>query len=107
VSETSVVEIPETRFARSGDVSIAYQVAGEGPFDVVRVPAWVSHVELGWTAPPFDESAGRKRECSPSPMAPRARARVCGREGAHASVDLSRRASERTCFPLPTGPSRA
>jgi class 3 adenylate cyclase len=30
-------------------------VAGEGPFDVVRVPAWVSHVELGWTAPPFDE----------------------------------------------------
>ena len=44
--------------------------------------------KLGWTAPPFDESAGRKRECSPSPMAPRARARVCGREGAHASVDV-------------------
>jgi hypothetical protein len=28
----------ETRYARSGDVSIAYQVTGEGPFDVVYVP---------------------------------------------------------------------
>jgi pimeloyl-ACP methyl ester carboxylesterase len=45
---------PETRYARSGAVSIAYQVAGEGPFDLVRVPGWVSHVELGWAAPPFD-----------------------------------------------------
>jgi class 3 adenylate cyclase len=39
---------PETRYARSGDVSIAYQVVGEGPFDVVFVPPTVSHVELGW-----------------------------------------------------------
>jgi len=29
---------PETRYARSGDVSIAYQVVGEGPFDLVFVP---------------------------------------------------------------------
>jgi class 3 adenylate cyclase/pimeloyl-ACP methyl ester carboxylesterase len=39
---------PQTRYARSGDVSIAYQVVGEGPFDVVFVPPTVSHVELGW-----------------------------------------------------------
>jgi class 3 adenylate cyclase len=38
----------ETRYARSGDVSIAYQVAGEGPFDVVLVPD-ISHVELAWS----------------------------------------------------------
>jgi len=44
---------PETRYARSGDVSIAYQVSGEGPFDVVYVPGFVSHVELGWTTPPM------------------------------------------------------
>ena len=44
---------PETRYARSGDVSIAYQVLGEGPFDVVFVPSSVSHVELQW------EVAGR------------------------------------------------
>ncbi len=42
--------MPETRYARSGDVSIAYQVVGEGPFDVVIVPGSVSHVELQWEA---------------------------------------------------------
>jgi class 3 adenylate cyclase/dienelactone hydrolase len=42
---------PETRYARSGDVSIAYQVVGEGPFDVVFVPPSSSHVELGWEVP--------------------------------------------------------
>jgi hypothetical protein len=35
---------PETRYARSGDVSIAYQVLGEGPFDVVHVQGFVTHV---------------------------------------------------------------
>ena len=39
---------PEVRYARSGDVSIAYQVVGEGPFDVVFVPGFVSNVELVW-----------------------------------------------------------
>jgi class 3 adenylate cyclase len=42
--------MPETRYARSGDVMIAYQVLGEGPFDVVIVPGAVSHVELQWEA---------------------------------------------------------
>ena len=42
------MEIPETRYAKSGDVSIAYQVVGEGPFDVVLVPA-ISHIELMWS----------------------------------------------------------
>jgi class 3 adenylate cyclase/pimeloyl-ACP methyl ester carboxylesterase len=41
----------ETRYARSGDVSIAYQVTGDGPFDVVYVPPFVSHVELAWEVP--------------------------------------------------------
>jgi class 3 adenylate cyclase len=42
---------PETRYARSGDVSIAYQVIGDGPFDVVFVPPATSHIELGWGVP--------------------------------------------------------
>lgn len=42
---------PETRYARSGDVSIAYQVVGSGDRDIVLVPPFVSHVELGWTIP--------------------------------------------------------
>jgi pimeloyl-ACP methyl ester carboxylesterase len=44
---------PETRYAKSGAVNIAYQVAGEGPLDLVLVPGWVSHVELAWTEPSF------------------------------------------------------
>ena len=39
---------PETDYARSGDVNIAYQVVGEGPFDLVYVPGWISNVELMW-----------------------------------------------------------
>jgi hypothetical protein len=42
------VDMPETRYAHTGDVSIAYQVLGEGPFDVVIAPGFVSHVELIW-----------------------------------------------------------
>ncbi|HEY7002855.1 MAG TPA: adenylate/guanylate cyclase domain-containing protein [Gaiellaceae bacterium] len=38
----------ETRYARSGDVNIAYQVVGEGPFDLVFVPGYVTHLELQW-----------------------------------------------------------
>jgi class 3 adenylate cyclase len=41
-----------TRYARSPDgVSIAYQVHGEGPLDLVFVPGFVSHVELAWEEP--------------------------------------------------------
>src|SRR5256886_10962807 len=42
---------PQTRFTRSGNVHIAYQVVGEGPLDLVFVPGWVSHVELAWEEP--------------------------------------------------------
>jgi pimeloyl-ACP methyl ester carboxylesterase/class 3 adenylate cyclase len=44
------LQTPETRYAGSGDVAIAYQAVGEGR-DVVFVPGWVSHVELGWEVP--------------------------------------------------------
>ncbi|MBA2461157.1 MAG: adenylate/guanylate cyclase domain-containing protein [Actinobacteria bacterium] len=40
--------MPETQYARSGDVSIAYQVVGEGDHDIVLVPGFVSNVELSW-----------------------------------------------------------
>jgi pimeloyl-ACP methyl ester carboxylesterase len=45
------VDAPETRYARSGDVSIAYQVLGDAPLDLVRIPPHVSHVELAWQIP--------------------------------------------------------
>ncbi len=42
---------PETRYAKSGDVNIAYQVVGSGPLDLVFVPGFVSHVEYIWEDP--------------------------------------------------------
>ena len=44
---------PETRYARSGRLNIAYQVVGNGPCDLVFVPGWVSHVECAWELPPL------------------------------------------------------
>ena len=41
-----------TRYARSGDLQIAYQVGGEGPLDVLVVPRWFSNIELDWELPP-------------------------------------------------------
>ena len=49
------MQLPETRYARSADVSIAYQVLGEGPFDLVVVPGTLSHVELAWEVPRWAE----------------------------------------------------
>jgi pimeloyl-ACP methyl ester carboxylesterase len=43
--------IPETRYAKSGGVSIAYQVMGEGPIDLVLVPGWVSNIDVFWEEP--------------------------------------------------------
>src|SRR5580700_5118514 len=41
VEQTTRVESPEIRYARSGDVHIAYSVVGDGPIDVVFVSGWV------------------------------------------------------------------
>jgi DNA-binding winged helix-turn-helix (wHTH) protein len=43
--------MPRTRYTRSGEVNIAYQVLGDGPFDVVYVPGWITHLEYGWQQP--------------------------------------------------------
>ena len=43
--------LPETRYAKSGDVHIAYQVIGSGPFDLVFVSGFISHVEHVWDEP--------------------------------------------------------
>ena len=42
---------PETRYARSGDLYIAYQVVGEGPVDLLYVPSWISQIEHYWDEP--------------------------------------------------------
>jgi class 3 adenylate cyclase len=42
---------PRTRYAKSGDLYIAYQVVGDGPMDLVFVPSWISQVEHYWSEP--------------------------------------------------------
>lgn len=43
--------MPETRYAKSGEVNVAYQVLGDGPVDLVYVPGWISHLDFQWTDP--------------------------------------------------------
>ncbi|MCW2653320.1 MAG: lipJ [Mycobacterium sp.] len=43
----------ETSYAKCGDLSLAYQVFGDGPIELVIVGPFVSHVELAWTVPQF------------------------------------------------------
>ena len=50
---------PETRYAQSGDVNIAYQVAGNGAIDLVVVPGSISHVEMLYDFPGVRENIER------------------------------------------------
>ena len=43
--------LPETKYARSGDLNIAYQIVGEGPIDILIVPGAISHLELVYELP--------------------------------------------------------
>jgi len=51
--EPALQRTPETMYARSGDVNIAYQVIGDAPLDLVFVMGWVSHLEYFWREPSF------------------------------------------------------
>src|SRR5918996_6086869 len=42
---------PSTQYATSGDTSIAYQIVGDGPIDLVLVLGFATHLELQWEAP--------------------------------------------------------
>ena len=44
---------PETQYTQSGDVSIAYQVLGDSPLDLVVAPGFVSHLEQAWEDPSY------------------------------------------------------
>src|SRR5262249_49097182 len=45
--------VADTSYAQCGDLSLAYQVFGEGPVELVYAGSFVSHVELFWTQPEF------------------------------------------------------
>ena len=49
----------ETQYAKSDGVSVAYQVVGDGPTDLILVPGFVSHVEVAWEEPRLARFLGR------------------------------------------------
>jgi class 3 adenylate cyclase len=55
---------PETKYARSGKIHIAYQVVGNGPIDLVMVPGFISHVEEAWETPSMARYLTRLSEFS-------------------------------------------
>jgi class 3 adenylate cyclase len=57
-----MAEIPSTHYVKSDDVHIAYQVLGEGSFDLLFVPGFVSNVEAVWQSP--EQSAFFRRLAS-------------------------------------------
>jgi pimeloyl-ACP methyl ester carboxylesterase len=50
---------PETRYAKSGEVRIAYHVVGQGSLDLVFVPGFISNLEIQWEEPTFAELVQR------------------------------------------------
>jgi len=57
-----MAEIPSTHYVKSDDVHIAYQVIGEGSFDLLFVPGFVSNVDTIWQSP--EQSAFFRRLAS-------------------------------------------
>jgi class 3 adenylate cyclase/pimeloyl-ACP methyl ester carboxylesterase len=47
----TTIATPSTRYAQSGEASIAYQVVGDGPIDILFLPGWISQIEQLWQAP--------------------------------------------------------
>jgi pimeloyl-ACP methyl ester carboxylesterase/DNA-binding CsgD family transcriptional regulator len=52
-------DMPTTRYAKAGDLSIAYQVVGDGPCDIVLIPGLASHIEILWEQPQWRRFVAR------------------------------------------------
>ena len=50
---------PVARYAKSGDLHIAYTVQGDGPTDLVWIPPWISQVEYLWAEPSLERVMAR------------------------------------------------
>lgn len=44
---------PETRFARTDGVAIAYQVVGDGPVDLIYATGWLGNIDMMWESPRY------------------------------------------------------
>lgn len=53
IDRLPIVDVPQVRYADVAGASIAYQVFGEGPPDLLVTPGFVSHLDLQWTIPSY------------------------------------------------------
>lgn len=44
---------PRTKYAKAGDIHIAYQVFGDGPIDLLWAQGWATHIEYAWESPDY------------------------------------------------------
>jgi hypothetical protein len=51
--------LPQVRYARSGDVEVAYVVLGSGPVDLVLVMGWLTNLEVYWEEPSYRRFVNR------------------------------------------------
>ena len=56
------MDVPETRYVRSGGYHIAYQTLGEGPSDLVLLLSWFTHLETLWEMPPAAEQSSTVKD---------------------------------------------
>ena len=57
---------PPTQYVERNGVSLAYQVVGEGPVDILIAPGFISHLDLQWTDPRYSRFLSRMASFSPS-----------------------------------------
>ena len=63
---------PVTRYTKSGDVHVAYQVFGEGPINLILAPGFVSNIDNSWNEPEYSRwlfETGRSARCCSMPAA--------------------------------------
>jgi class 3 adenylate cyclase len=53
VQASRLVDVPDVRYVRNGDVALAYQLFGDGPIELVYAPQWLNNLELAWSNPLF------------------------------------------------------
>jgi pimeloyl-ACP methyl ester carboxylesterase/class 3 adenylate cyclase len=58
-TEPLMTPVPQTQYAQSGEISIAYQVVGSGPLDLIVTPGFVSHLDCSWEEPSFARCLNR------------------------------------------------
>jgi pimeloyl-ACP methyl ester carboxylesterase/DNA-binding CsgD family transcriptional regulator len=82
---------PDIRYAKSGDVRIAYQVVGQGPLDLVFVPGFISNLEVHWEDPGYAHLMQRLARFTRLIMFDKRGTGLSDRVDAHAMPDLETR----------------